>query len=187
MVKPLTFPSNTFPEHLKWQTLSFLRMYYPEGFTGENRLRDWVTREEDHPIHIVLVANNILISHANVVWKYLDHDGATHKAYGLTNVFTYPPFRGQGYGSQIVAAGTKYIRKSDADVAMLYCDEGLRDLYANLGWRHMEMSTSYTGTKEEPELVNDEILMMLFLSPKGQQAKTAFKTRPIHFSPDYTW
>ena len=187
MVELLTFTSPTFPDILKWQAVSFLRVQWPDGFTGENRLRDWVTREDDHPVHIVLVEKDILISHTNVVWKYLEHDGVTYKAYGLTGMFTFPSFRSQGYGSQIIAAGTNYIQKSDADIAMLYCDESLRDLYANQGWIHMDRSTSYIGTKEEPELVDDEILMMLFLSPKGQHGQAAFNTKPIHFSLDYTW
>lgn len=187
MAELLTFTSAEFPENLKWQAVSFLRVQWPDGFTGENRLRDWVTREDDHPIHIVLVEKDILISHTNVVWKYLDHDGEIYKAYGLTGVFTFPSFRGQGYASQVIAAGTAYIQKSDADIAMLYCDESLGNLYANQGWLPMELSTTYIGTKEQPELVDDEILMMLFLSPKGQVGRNAFETRPIHFSTDYTW
>lgn len=187
MAELLTFTSNEFPESLKCQAVSFLRVQWPDGFTGENRLRDWVTREDDHPIHIVLVEQNILISHTNVVWKYLDHDGETYKLYGLTGVFTFPSFRQQGYASQVIAAGTAYIQMSDADIAMLYCDESLRNLYAKQGWNHMEISTTYIGTKEEPELVDDEILMMLFLSGKGQKGRSAFETRPIHFGGDYTW
>jgi GNAT superfamily N-acetyltransferase len=183
----LTFTSAEFPESLKWQALSFLRVQWPGGFTRENRLRDWITREDDHPIHIVLVEQNILISHTNVVWKYLNHDGVNYKAYGLTSVFTYPSFRGQGHGSQVIAAGTAYIQKRDADIAMLYCDESLRNLYAKQGWNHIEMSTTYIGNREQPELVDDEILMMLFLSSKGQHGRAAFETRPIHFSADYTW
>lgn len=187
MVELLTFTSAEFPENLKCQAVSFLRVQWPGGFVGENRLRDWVTREEDHPIHIVLVERDILISHTNVVWKYLDHDGESYKVYGLTGVFTFPSFRAQGYGSQVIAAGTAYIQKSDADIAMLYCDESLRNLYAKQGWNHMITSTSYIGTKEQPELVDDEILMMLFLSPKGQRSRPAFETKQIHFGGDYTW
>jgi len=187
MAELLTFTSAEFPESLKWQAISFLRVQWPDGFTGENRLRDWVTREEAHPIHIVLVEGDMLISHTNVVWKYLDHDGETYIAYGLTGVFTFPSFRGQGYGSQVIAAGTTHIRRSDADIAMLYCDASLRNLYAKQGWASMDASISYIGTKEEPELVEDEILMMLFLSSKGHQGKAAFETRPIHFGGDHTW
>ena len=187
MAELLTFTSAEFHESLKWQAVSFLRVQWPDGFTGENRLRDWVTREEAHPIHIVLVEGNILISHTNVVWKYLNHEGALYKAYGLTGVFTFPSFRGQGFGSQVIAAGTSYIRKSDADIAMLYCDSSLCSLYARQGWISMDTSISYIGTEEQPVLVDDEILMMLFLSSKGQQGRAAFETRPIHFGGDYTW
>ena len=187
MPELLTYTSADFPESLRWQVVSFLRVQWPGGFTGENRLRDWVTKEADHPIHIVLVESGLLISHTNVVWKFLDHDGATYKAYGLTGVFTYPSFRRQGYGSQVVAAGTEYIQKSDADIAMLYCDEDLRALYANRGWIHMDTSTTYIGTKDQPELVDDEILMMLFVSPKGQRGRKSFERKPIHFGGDYTW
>jgi predicted acetyltransferase len=182
-----TFTSAEFPENLKWQAVSFLRVQWPDGFTGENRLRDWVTQEDDHPIHIVLVENNILISHTNVVWKYLDHDGVTYKTYGLTGVFTYPSFRRQGCGGQVVAAGTGYISKSDADIAMLYCDESLKDFYARYGWIHLDQSVSYIEENTQPVRVDDEILMMLFISPKGQRGRAAFETRPIHLHSDYTW
>ena len=67
MAELLTFTSAEFHESLKWQAVSFLRVQWPDGFTGENRLRDWVTREEAHPIHIVLVEGNILISHTIVI------------------------------------------------------------------------------------------------------------------------
>jgi hypothetical protein len=187
MPELLTFTSANFPENLKWQAVSFLRVQWPDGFTGENRLRDWVTREDDHPIHIVLVEHGLLISHTNVVWKYLDHDGETYKAYGLTGVFTFPSFRGQGCASQVIAAGTTYIQKSDADIAMLYCNVSLRNLYARQGWISMDTSISSIGTKEQPELVDDEILMMLFLSKKGKEGRLALETKPIHFGGDYTW
>lgn len=187
MVELLTYTSAELPESLKWQAVSFLRVRYPLGFVNEDRLRDWVTKEEDHPIYIVLVENGILISHTNVVWKDLEHDGVTYKAYGLTGVFTYPSFERQGYGSRVVAAGTEYILNSDADIGMLYCDESLKAFYAKQGWIHMDTSVSFIGTIEQPERVNDEILMMLFVSPIGQGGRQAFESQPIHFGGDHTW
>jgi GNAT superfamily N-acetyltransferase len=187
MVEQLTYASQEFPESLKWQAVSFLRMQYPLGFVNENRLRDWVTKEEDHPVHIVLVEKGILISHTNVVWKYLEHEGVLYKAYGLTGVFTYPSFRGQGYGTQIVASGTEYILKSDADIAMFYCEASLKKFYARHGWIFMDRSTTLIGTKEKRHLVDDEILMMMFLSSNGQNGREAFESKPIYFGGDYTW
>ena len=116
MVEQHLYTSADFPAELKCQTLSFLRVEWPEGFMGDNRLRNWITNEADHPIHLVLVEAGLLISHINVVWKYLEHGGITYKTYGLTGVFTYPSFRGQGYGSRLIEAGTAYIRASDGDI-----------------------------------------------------------------------
>ena len=187
MVQLQTYTTIDFPPALKCQTLSFLRMQWPGGFMGENRLRDWVTKESDHPIHIVLVEAGILISHTNVVWKYLEHDGMSYKSYGLTGVFTYPAFRGEGYGSQIIEAGTNYIKQSDADIAMLYCDDSLRKFYAQHGWIAMDGSISYIDSEAGPVLVEDEILMMQFISPKGQQNRISFEHQPIYFGSDSTW
>ena len=187
MVELLTYTSTELPENIRWQALSFLRVQYPDGFKNENRLRDWVTSDDDHPVYIVLVEKGILISHTNVVWKVLDHEGQTYKAYGLTGVFTYPSFRGQGFGSLVVEAGTEYILKSDADIGMFFCDKKLVNFYARHGWLHMKTSTSYTGTREHPMLVDDEELMMMFLSPKGKNGWAAFGTKPIYFGSDYTW
>lgn len=183
----LTYTSADLPEILKWQAVSFLRVQYPDGFLNENRLRNWITKEDDHPIHIVIVERDSLISHTNVVWKHLDHDGVTYKAYGLTGVFTYPSFRGQGYGSKVVAAGTDCIHRSDADIAMLYCDASLMNFYARHGWNYMDKSISFIEEENRPVRVDDEILMMLFLSPKGQRGRPAFEGKPIYFGGDYTW
>ena len=183
----LTYTSADLPESLKWQALSFLRVQYPDGFRNENRLRDWITKEEDHPIHIVLVEQELLISHTNVVWKHLDHDGVTYNTYGLTGVFTYPSFRGQGYGSKVVAAGTDYILRSDADIAMLYCEASLVNFYARHDWVKMDKSVSYIEENGQSVRVADEILMMLFISPKGRRSREIFEHKPIYLCSDYTW
>jgi len=187
MVKQRIYPSADFPADLKCQTLSFLRVEWPEGFMGHNRLRNWVTQEADHPIHLVLIEAGLLISHTNVVWKYLGHAGITYKTYGLTGVFTYPSFRGQGYGSRIVAAGTANIQVSDGDIAMLHCEHSLRDFYARHGWEAMDQATTYIGPRDKPVVVEDELLMMQFISPKGQHGRTSFERQPIYFGSDSTW
>ena len=83
MIEELVYPSNKMPPHLKCQVLSFLRIMWPNGFVDENRLRDWISHEEDHSISMMLVEKGVLISHTQVVWRYLDHAGETYKAYGV--------------------------------------------------------------------------------------------------------
>jgi GNAT superfamily N-acetyltransferase len=187
MVEELVYTGADFPAELKCQALSFLRAEWYEGFMGENRLRDWITQEEDHPLYFVLVEAGLLISHLNVVWKYLDHAGVTYKLYGLTGVFTYPQFRGEGFGSRLVARATAFIQASDADVAMFHCDPKLRNFYGRHGWEGLPQATTYIGPPEAPILVDDELLMMLFISAKGQQARPAFVQQPIYFGGDCTW
>jgi GNAT superfamily N-acetyltransferase len=186
MVEQYLYASADFPEALKCQALSFLRVEWPGGFRGENRLRNWITKEADHPIHLVLVEAGLLISHTNVVWKYLEHAGITYKTYGLTGVFTYPSFRGQGYGSQLIGAATAYIQASDGDIGMFHCDPGLCNFYARHDWEALEQATTYLGSNEK-FLVDDEVLMMQFLSPKGQQGRASFEREPIYFGSDSTW
>src|SRR5579863_4936239 len=150
MPELLTYSSADLPADLKCQILSFLRVQWPEGFAGENRLRDWITKEEDHPIHLILVERGIVISHTNVVWKHLEHAGESYLTYGLTGVFTYPAFRGQGYGAQIVAAGTTYIDTTEADIAMFHCAPELRGFYERSGWTAMETATTRIGSSSNP-------------------------------------
>ncbi len=112
MVERVIYPAEELPPHLKCQVLSFIRMVWPDGFVGPNRLRSWITGTDQHPVHIMLVEKGLLISQVEVVWKYLEHCGETYKAYGLTGVLTYPSFRGQGHGRAVVDAGTEYLQNS---------------------------------------------------------------------------
>ncbi len=116
----------------------------------------------------------------------MEHAGVRYKTCGLTGVFTYPAFRGQGYGGRIVAAGTDYIRASDADVAMLHCGAEVRDFYAKYGWEPLPNAQTFVGPRDDPQLV-DEVLMKQFLSPKGQRGKISFTNQPIYFGSDSTW
>jgi GNAT superfamily N-acetyltransferase len=185
MIQEIVYPSSELPVHLKYQILSFLRIVWPEGFTGKNRLRDWISREEDHSVSIMLVEQDILISHTEVVWKYLDHAGETYKAYGLSGVFTYPAFRGQGYGRRIVDRGTAYIEASDADIGIFHCDPSLKEFYAESGWIPMERAVTLVGSKDHPKISN-ELMMMRFLSEKGKRGRPAFERFPLYFGED-TW
>jgi GNAT superfamily N-acetyltransferase len=158
---------------------------WPEGFVGENRLRDWISTDDDHPVFIMLVEQDVLISHTEVVWKYLDHAGETYKAYGLSGVLTYPAFRNQGYGKRIVERGTAYIEASNADIAMFHCDKSLKKFYESCGWIPMETAVTYVGDKTDPRISN-ELLMMRFLSAHGKMSRSAFENIPFYFGED-TW
>lgn len=185
MIQRIIYPQDQLPDHLKCQILSFLRIHYPGGFTGPNRLRDWISPPDDHPISIMLVEKGILISHTEVVWKALEHAGITYKAYGLTGVFTYPAFRDQGYGRQIVELGTAYIDASDGDIGIFHCAPHLKSFYAHSGWSVIEQATTLIGDRTAPTM-SDEVMMMRFLTEKGRQGRAAFEQHPLYFG-ENTW
>jgi hypothetical protein len=180
------FPQSDLPPEIECQILSFLRIHWPDGFEGENRLRGWITRIDFHPVSYVLLENGLLIAHAQVVWKLLEHAGETYLTYGLTGVFTYPSFRGQGYGLEVIRAASQAITHSGADIGMFHCSPALGRFYALAGWTPMEGAVTYVGTRDAPVQV-DELMMMQFFSEKGQRGRETFLSIPVFFDEDTTW
>jgi GNAT superfamily N-acetyltransferase len=181
MTEILTYTNADLPETLKWQIVSFMRVVWTDGFNGANRPRDWITRDERHPVHVVLVENDMLISYTGVVWQMLEHEGETYKVYGLSGVFTYPDYQGEGYGRQTVEAATALIRESDADVALLWCEPENRGFYQKCGWAYVEGGQTVLTNEDGKMMLFGERMMMLFLSDKGQQGRQAFETKPVYF------
>ena len=71
MVNLHIFENNDIPETYKIQVLSFLRINSWEGFTDNNRLRDWITPKIFHPVNFVLEENDILTdSNANILISF---------------------------------------------------------------------------------------------------------------------
>lgn len=182
--RELRYPTRELPPDLKCQIPSFLRITFPDGFRGADRLRDWITRD-DTTLHIMLVERGLLISHTEVKWKYLEHCGVTYKVYGLSGVLTYPTFRNQGYGRRIVDAGTDYIAATDADIGMFHCAPHLQPFYARSGWSALAGATTLIGARDHPD-VSEQCMMTQFLSAKGKRGRSTFERVPVYFGDD-TW
>jgi GNAT superfamily N-acetyltransferase len=61
------------------------------------------------------------VSRLEVVWDVLHHAGDAYTTYELSGVFTYPAFRKQGYGLQLVQSAKDYIeRRGDADLVLFH-------------------------------------------------------------------
>lgn len=174
------------PPLIKQQIIDFLRINYPEGFKGKNQFRDW-TSNSDHSntSHIVIAENNRVISHTEILWKSLKHNNIHYKVYGLSGVLTYPEFRNMGYGTQVVAEGTRFIQDSDADIGMFHCDCSLKEFYASNGWIPMDTATTLIGDRDHPT-ASDEMLMMQFLTEKARSHRADFENIPFYFG-DTTW
>jgi len=179
----LALPSHDLPPDLKCQVVSFMRIYAWQVF--QSQLVGWDYMDEArHPFSIALVEGEVLISHAEVNWRVLEHTDEHYMMYGLSAVFTYPQFRGQGYGHQVVEVATNHIRTSDADAAMLVCKPELIPFYSASGWSQMVEMRILSGPKENPERGGNG--MMLFVSEKGRQGRTTFGREAVYVG-KYMW
>jgi hypothetical protein len=126
--------NGTLPQSLAWQAVSFLRCEWPFLFTGPNRLRD--RPGCDLPTtHVVRVDGEVLLSYAEVVSATALRAGGPVSVLGLSNVFTFPPYRREGHASAIMAAVDNVISDSNAELAILFCDIELEPFYAERGWQ----------------------------------------------------
>jgi GNAT superfamily N-acetyltransferase len=180
MIRQLVYPEIILPSIWQGQIFSFLRLSWPEGFYDYSPSPPGLTHSANHPCHFILADRSCLISHAQVVWKYLKHEGQVFRAYGLAGVFTRPKYRSHGYGHQIVQAATAYICRSEADVALLWCEPALKKFYARSGWLAQEKAVTLVGPPDAPHRY-PLLLLMLFVSPHGQAHQPAFAAAPIYF------
>ncbi len=184
MIKQHVFESQDVPERFKCQILSFVRIEWPELFSGDLRLRDWTTRPEMHPVTFLLEEEGVLISRLEVVWNIVQHVGEAYKAYGLSGVFTYPAFRKQGYGLQLVRSAKDHIeQRGDADIIIFHST--VKGFYEQAGFERMDSMVTLVGDIHKPER-SEETGFMLFLSEKGKRGRNSFEKEPLYFG-EKTW
>jgi aminoglycoside 2'-N-acetyltransferase I len=185
MPQTLIYPSPELPPRIKCQLLAYVRVEWWWVFQGANRFWDY-TVKDTHPVNVVIVENEVLLSHAEVNWRTLEHHGESYKVYGVSAVYTAPPFRKEGLGKQVVEAATHYIQSSDADVAMLFCLPALTKFYGSCGWTHMTQTEILAGEKDSPYVDKVEQLMMLFISGKGKAKQSLFENTGVYMG-NHTW
>ena len=132
------------------------------------------------PVNFVIVEQDVLIGHAKVNQRSIEHAGEFYKVYGLSAMFTYPAFCHEGYGQQVAKAATDYILASDADVGMLFCLPQLTAFYTSIGWVSMETMQITHGLNDDLCLNEGEITMCMFLSEKGKQVRAAFEQHSVY-------
>ncbi len=133
-VSTLRYSNNMLPQGLTWQALSFLRCEWPFLFRGSNRLRD--RPFDDVPTtHVVRVEGNVLLSYAEVLSATAMRAREPVPVLGLSNVFTFPPYRREGHASAILAAVGDIISDGNAELAILFCENELLPFYAARGWQ----------------------------------------------------
>lgn len=114
------YASTELPPELAAQFASFVRLVWLSHLTGEDRF--WTLLDPSGVTrHFVVAERGVLISHAAVGQRRIEHLGESYSLYTLGGVFTYPAFRGEGHGQRVVDAASDYIRKGTGDMGMLFC------------------------------------------------------------------
>jgi GNAT superfamily N-acetyltransferase len=173
------FPRHEIPVFLAAQIRSYVRMQWPFLNPGNTELWNRIPQPIP-PRHFVLTDGELLISHAAVNQRTLSHRGRDWSVAGLSTVFTYPDRRGAGCASQVLAAATKYILQSNADLAILFAGHPLENFYHHHGWLAAPNARILFGPTASPKLKADNLVMMLLISPAAQQKPEWFLTENLY-------
>lgn len=178
-----TYQQSEFPAIYKWQALAFMRMEWSSIFYDDNLYMSETYPPEFQPVHFVMAEGDTLLSYASLLKISLLHVGTEYQIYGFGNLLTFPPFRRRGYGGEILQAATDFVRQSDVDAAILFCDRLLESFYAEKGWSVTSSPTRLGNPDRFEEYTPSR--MMLFVSEKGRRGKADFESQPIYI--DWPW
>jgi predicted acetyltransferase len=155
------YSSQDLPQHFAWQMLDFARMEWQDDITHDLSLE--LHPEKWHPSYFVMASDQMMISSATVLWTMIEFQGHSYKVYGLGLVLTYPEYRKQGYGRQVVSVATRFIQQeATADLAILQTAPQLEQFYGEHGWIHTPNITVLSGSPENP-IDTDAWIMTMFL------------------------
>ena len=104
------YQQSDLPAALKWQAIAFIKTERPFIFTGDFVFLTEPYPPELDPVHFVAAEGDSLISYASLLRLSLDHAGTVYEVYGFGNMFTFPPYRRQGYGRRVLELATDFIR-----------------------------------------------------------------------------
>jgi len=173
----LQYSAEDLPTHFIWQMLDFARMQWHQDITHFGlplHPAKW------HPTYFLIADDQLLVSSATVLWKMIQFKGQSYKTYGLGMVLTYPSYRKQGYGRQVISNATRYIQDdTEADLALLQTAPHLEHFYAEHGWEHTPNIRVLSGEPDNP--INDDgWIMMLFLSEQARTQRKNFEVNPFY-------
>ncbi|MET9271135.1 GNAT family N-acetyltransferase [Kribbella sp. NPDC003557] len=175
-VRYVEYGPGTLPPLLKAQVLSFLRIVWPEGFTGALRYRDWITNPAYEPHHLLYVAGDLVVSHLEIVHLDVQHEGTTYAVAAPTSVLTFPSFHGEGWAGRLVTTACRRIESSTADLGLICCEPHNQPFYTRTsGWPAVpEARILADGTP------TSQAVLIRLLSEKARKAD--FRTSPLHLN-----
>ncbi|MCA6102140.1 GNAT family N-acetyltransferase [Bradyrhizobium australafricanum] len=123
-----------------------------------------------------------VISYAAVVSKIIRHGAHTFSITGLSHVMTDPDYQGRHLGSRTVAAATRCIERSSADIGIFTCDPPLAQFYERAGAWPVVSDVVLIGSRDEEALSSatlKKIVLMRLLSTKARAQASIFTNATI--------
>lgn len=113
------YTDESLPDGYAYQRMAFIRIHWADLYLEYPDLPlKFVIEPETR--HFACTSGEALVSIASSVRREIDCGGVPYVCYGLSAVMTFPFFRKNGYGSQVVKAATDHMKdQPDADVALL--------------------------------------------------------------------
>jgi predicted N-acetyltransferase YhbS len=123
-----------------------MRCEWPWLFAGDGRLRNLPFPAA---MHLACVDGQVLLSYADIVTGAATREGEQVPVAGLSNVFTFPPYRHVGLASEIMRAANSFLDERHPEMAILFCKNELVPFYAAFGWTAAPAGT-ITSAGETP-------------------------------------
>lgn len=182
------YPNNAaLPAHIYWQVQTFLRtMQWGEPFEDGDSLPP-IEDDALHPTYAAVCNGDVLLAFAGLIQKTLTFADEEWICGGVGSVFTFPAFRKQGYGRQVVEAITAHMRRTPSiDFGLLWTNPRNQNFYAHSGWEVIPELTTLTGSESNPEIYDDEVPIMVFCSQRAKVARALFEQGRLYIGP-WTW
>ncbi|MCM3222928.1 GNAT family N-acetyltransferase [Bacillus sp. AR8-1] len=180
-MKLLSISQKHCPPDLKEQISLVMHQTWPEYYQN-NEHKQWPDTQDTNSISLVLVENNVVISHVGIPSKYIKHHGENYKAFGLSEVMTNPAYRKQGYGLKLIKEAALFIERNTPDISIFTCEPSLVHFYSLGGWNHIKNTNVIGGTKDKP-FRSDSLglaTMIRFHSSKAEKNRFTFEQADIY-------
>lgn len=172
------------PDLIRVQILAYMREEWPEGFVGDNLMRNWIHPSHDHPRHFVgLLSDEVVAAHASALWREFTEYGERWKIGGLSGVFAYRHLQGEGWGKAVVEQATLYLHTLPLDAALFCTENKTVPFYEKLGW---ELLPGNPLSKGDPPELEKGATLFRSLGERGRELKKHLLTSPLYFG-NYTW
>jgi hypothetical protein len=109
----------------------------------------------------------------------IEHNEKHYEIYAFGNMFTFPPYRKQGYGKQILKLASDFILKSDVDAGILFCNTNVEAFYKSFDWVTTRVPVR-RGTVDDYEEHEGIKTMILPVTRKGKQGRVDFDSHPLY-------